>query len=234
MNHDDLMEAFGPKAASTYDQQWSRLSSFREALHLLMSAALTDAGEHARVLCVGAGTGSEILYLAERFPGWHFTAVDPSEAMLDVCRQHVQARGIAERCAFHAGYLSSLPAGEPFDVATSLLVSQFITARDERIAYFADIARRLQPNGRLVSSDLSWDTSAASYPQMLATWFGVMSAGGITPEGVARMRTAYEKHVAILPQAEVGAIIAAAGFETPVLFAQFGLIHAWQAKRTRG
>ena len=47
------------------------------------------------------------------------------------------------------------------------------------------------------------------------------------------MRANYARDVAILPPARVAAIIAAAGFDTPVQFHQAGLIHAWYTKRSR-
>src|SRR4051794_1322180 len=75
-----------------------------------------------------AGTGHELICLADRFPGWRFVAVEPSASMLDVCRRKAEERGIAARCELHEGYLESLPPGEAFDAAISLslLVSQFI------------------------------------------------------------------------------------------------------------
>ena len=52
------------------------------------------------------------------------------------------------------------------------------------------------------------------------------------PEGLDRMRAAYDRDVAILPPGEVAAIVASGGFEVPVQFLQTGLIHAWFARRT--
>ena len=48
--------------------------------------------------------------------------------------------------------------------------------------------------------------------------------------GTQRGRLSAE--VAVLPVEQVSSIIASAGFETPVLFLQTGLIHAWYAQRT--
>jgi len=44
-----------------------------------------------------AGTGSELIYLAQNFPQWQFT-VEPAAPMLDVCRQRTEECGIASRC----------------------------------------------------------------------------------------------------------------------------------------
>ena len=122
------------RQAPTYDQQWSKLGAIRDCLQLLLGSVFATLSAEARILCVGAGTGAEIQHLASLFPGWTFTAVEPSPAMLSACRERAEANGYAQRCRFHEGYLDSLPAGEPFDAATCFLVSQFILARRERAA----------------------------------------------------------------------------------------------------
>ena len=84
------------KQASSYDQQWSKMAPINDALHLLTSTVLSQLPPKANILCVGAGTGAEILSLAQKFPEWHFTAVEPSPAMLDVFRRRAE-----ERCPRH-------------------------------------------------------------------------------------------------------------------------------------
>lgn len=204
----------------------------RDALHLLISAVLADLPANARILCVGAGTGQELIYLARKFPHWHFTAVEPSAPMLDVCRHKADECGITPRCTFHQGYLDTLPASPPFDAATSLLVSQFILAPDARTDFFRAIADRLQPHAYLISADLASDTSSPSYQNLLDVWIRLMRETGSPPEQLEKMRTTYGRDVAVSPVEQISALIATAGFETPVLFLQTGLIHAWYAKRT--
>lgn len=218
--------------ASSYDQQWSKLAPINDALHLLASAVLGDLPPTARILCVGAGTGAEILALAQKFPKWHFTAVEPATAMLDVLRRRAEEHGITSRCHFHAGYLDTFSSHEPFDAATALLVSQFIQEPDVRAAFFQGIAERLRPAGILISSDLAGDVSATDGLDLLDVWFRVMSGNGTPPEGIERMREAYRRDVAVLQPQAVRDILTRGGFDTPVQFFQAGMIHAWYARRS--
>ncbi len=230
MNDEKLQATFNQQAASAYDSQWARLAPFRDGLHLLVAAALAELPVDARILCVGAGTGAEILSLAEKFPGWRFTAVEPSAPMLEVFRRKAQEQGIASRCTFHEGYLDSLPQGEPFDTATSLLVSHFILQRDERAGFFRGIRQRLRPNGILINSDLTSDTDAPHYGALLEVWMRTMAGADLSQERLEQMRAAYRRDVAILAPQIVAGMMASGGFDTPVQFYQCGLIHGWFAR----
>jgi tRNA (cmo5U34)-methyltransferase len=224
--------AFGPEHAAAYDARYAKLAAMRDALNLITSAVLADLPATARVLCVGAGTGQEVICLAQKFPQWRFTAVEPSAPMLAVCRQKAEAAGIASRCEFHQGYLDSLPPSSAFDAATSLLVSQFILAPAERTAFFRTIAGRLRPGGYLVTADLASDTASATYRSLLDVWLRLMRETGSAPEQIEKLRTVYGRDVAVLPVEQTASIIASGGFEPPVLFLQTCLIHAWYTQRT--
>ncbi|MCD6048992.1 MAG: hypothetical protein K0Q55_395 [Verrucomicrobia bacterium] len=227
----EAITAIFDQQAATYDQKWRELAPINNALHLLTSAVLLNLPASASILCVGAGTGTEILYLAKKFPTWTFTAVEPSVPMLDVFRRRAEEAGISARCTLHADYLDSLPPGGLFDAATSFLVSQFILDRTERANFFQTIAERLRPGGILVSADLAGDLNAPDCRDLLKVWFTLMKGNGVAPEEVEKMREAYTHHVAVLPPQTVREIIMRGGFELPVLFFQTGLIHAWYAKR---
>lgn len=230
MNPTQLEATFDQQSA-TYDQQWAKLAAFREGLHLLIGSVLTRLPERARMLCVGAGTGAEIHALASRFPTWTFTAVEPSSGMVAVAQQRAKDYGYADRCTFHTGYLETLPDSDPFDCASSLLVSQFLLSEDVRTRFFRAIACRLKADGVLVSSDLASDTSSEAFKSLLTVWLRTMAAADVSWDRVLQMQEAYAKDVAILPPHKVAAIIASAGFEAPVQFYQAGLIHAWYTHR---
>jgi tRNA (cmo5U34)-methyltransferase len=231
----DPAELFDQSHADAYDQRFVKLAPLQQQLHLLAKAAFGGLPADARILCVGAGTGAEMLFLASRFPGWRFVAVDPAAPMLAAARRKAEAAGVAERCAFHAGLLGTLPPGEPFDAATAILVSQFLRERAARVAFFREIARRLRPGGALVSADLAADLSTPDGRWLLEAWLRLMrDETGITAEQAENMRAAYARDVAVWPVAEVSGVIAEGGFENPRVFHQAGLIHAWHAVAARG
>lgn len=225
------IKALFDQQAAGYDAQWARTAPIRDCLHLLLDAQFAPLPADARVLCVGLGTGAELAHLALQHPGWRFTAVEPSGAMLAQCRRRAQEGGFAARCEFHEGYLDSLPAGPAHDAATCFLVSQFILDRPARAAFFRGIAARLRPGGLLASSDLASDTASPAYDVLLAGWMQMMATAQLSAEAMARMRKAYAEDVGVLPPTEVAAVIAAGGFERPVQFFQAGLIHAWLSRR---
>ncbi|NEU73446.1 class I SAM-dependent methyltransferase [Hassallia byssoidea VB512170] len=223
---------FDKERASSYDKRFAKLAPMRDALHLLIRVILSELPAEARILCVGVGTGSELIDLAQAFPQWQFTAVEPAKPMLDICRQRTEECGIASRCTFHEGYLDSLPASDPFDAATCLLVSHFFMQLEARRNFFREIASRLRPDGYLVSADLASDMSTAAYQSLLDVWLRMLRQSDIPAEEVEKFHASYGRDAAVLPPLEVESIIASSGFYTPVLFLQTLLIHAWYAKRT--
>lgn len=229
--HRDQVTAIFQQQAASYDTQWAKTAPLRHCLHLLLDSLFAELPTDARILCVGVGTGTELAHLAAQNPGWRFTAVEPSAAMLDVCRQRAEQDGFAARCDFHEGYLESLPATAAQDAATCFLVSQFILEPPARSAFFAEVAERLTPGGLLASSDLAADVDSAEYEVLLTAWMHMMAAAEVSPETMARMRQAYARDIGVLSPERTAAIIAAGGFTLPVPFFQAGLIHAWLSRR---
>jgi len=230
MNQEEVKAIFDQQAQN-YDAQWDKTAPIKDCLYFILESFFDTLPTNARILCVGVGTGAELSHLAQRHPEWRFTAVEPSGAMLDICRDRADQEGFASRCQFHEGYLDSAPALEPYDAATCFLVSQFILDQQARSDFFREIARRLKPDGVLASSDLASDVSSAEYAVLLPAWVRMMAAADISVEAIDRIREAYAKDVGVLAPDKVAAIIEAGGFERPVQFFQAGLIHAWLSKR---
>lgn len=230
MNKDEVKAVFDQQA-SGYDCQWLKMAPIYESLFFLLESVFAGLPSEARILCVGVGTGKELIHLAKKNPGWRFTAVEPSSAMLDVCRHRVKEEGVASRCFFQEGYLDSLPHEDLHDGATCFLVSQFIPEQKARSAFFQEISNRLKPDGILANADLSADVDSENYETLFRVWKAVMTPTDSSPEGLDRMKAAYAKNVAILPPNTVASIIRNGGFTPPIQFFQAALIRAWFAKR---
>jgi tRNA (cmo5U34)-methyltransferase len=228
MSNNDTNAIFDQSHAKARQKRMAKLAPMREALHLFLRLVLVELPAKARVLCVGVGTGPELFYLANAFPKWQFTLVDPSAPMLDICRAQAKERQIEDRCTFHGGYLDTLPGDERFDAATALMVSQFFNDPAERSGFFAAIAGRLRPKGILVSSDLAADPTLPAFQDLRNLWIRTLKYTGIPASEAENLVS----HVALLPPREVEQIMMAGGFGQPVQFLQTALIHAWYATRT--
>ncbi|MCE9678877.1 class I SAM-dependent methyltransferase [Shewanella sp. AS1] len=230
MTQDEITALFDQQAAN-YDNQWVKTAPIRHCLHLLLGSLFAELPTQAKILCVGVGTGDELLYLAEKFPEFSFTLVEPSGPMLEVCRQRAEQEGITFRCDFYQGYVESISTEVLHDAATCFLVSQFMLDTEQRRGFFTEIARRLKPNGLLASTDLASDINSPEYQVLLSAWMNMMSSAELTSEVIERMRSAYANDVGVLEPSAVATIISSAGFKLPVPFFQAGLIHGWLSRR---
>ena len=221
---------FDQQHASSYDKQFAKLAPVRDALNLLMRMVLSKLPADARILCIGVGTGKELIDLAQAFPQWRFTAVEPAAPMLDICRQRAEECGVLSRCTFHEGYLDSLPKSDSFNAATSLLVSHFLQQIEERRQFFRQIAARLCPGGYLVNADIASDMSTSAHKSLFEVWMQTLKYAEMPAEQVEKFRASFGQDVAVLPPQEVESIIASSGFDAPVLFLQTLFIHAWYFK----
>ncbi|WP_370234315.1 MULTISPECIES: class I SAM-dependent methyltransferase [Henriciella] len=224
------MEPFGEEHAKVYDSQFDRLATARDAVHLGARLALSSLPDSARVLCVGAGTGEDAIKLAAPNRGWSFQLVDPAPAMLRVARERLKAAGILERCAIHDGFLQSLPETAPFDGATALLVSHFLTDLKARTDFFRDIAGRLSPGCPLVFADLAADREAPGFDDLMGAWLNALRLCDMPEENVAAYREAFGRDFAAHTPAELERAVEVAGFEPPVLIFQPLLIRVYMTR----
>lgn len=220
---------FNQEIADAYDRRNSGLRPISDSLHFLMRLVLADLPAEARVLCVGVGTGAEILSLAAAFPRWTFVGADPSAEMLAVGAHRLTEAGVMDRCDLVHGYVEDV-VETGFDVVVSLLVAHFIR-RQGRPAFYAAIADRLKPGGRFVSAEISSDLDAPEFPAMLADWKQVQTLMGATPDSLAKLEAGLRDVLGVLPVAETEALWRNAGFALPVPFFQAFMIRGWHATR---
>lgn len=179
----------------------------RPETELLVEAVLEKAGETARVLDVGTGSGCIAVTLACERLGWEVCATDCSESALAVAEQN--ARRLKARVEFRQGDLVEPFADEAFDVIVSN--PPYVAERDRptlsrevgrepETALFAgvdglDVYRRLIPAaarvlkpGGLLALELGYD-SLPGVQTLLEGWDDVETRpdlAGITRIALAR------------------------------------------------
>ncbi len=225
MENSDTPNIFDKNNAKSYDQQRAILKPIKDALHLCMRMIFLELPEDAEILCVGAGTGAELIYLAEAFPKWKFTVVEPASKMMTLCYKETENHGIVSRCTFHEGYLETLSNNSQFDAATSILVSHFIVDNDKRAQYFSNIEKIIKPGGYLINADLSADMQSFNYNELLNVWVNMHNYAGM-PANIE----SFGHNVAVLSTEKIESIIIAGGFVSPVLFYKTLFIQAWYSK----
>lgn len=224
------VDFFDQDLAAQYDERNRKLAPISGGLHFLTGLVLKDLPVESRVLCVGAGTGAEILSLAHEFPGWTFVALDPSLPMLEACRERVKKAGLSGRCELVHGYVESLPPETAFDGALSLLVAHFVK-RDKRLSFFQEIAKRLKDGGVFVNAEISFDLASAKFPLMLKNWESIQALMGATPESLASLPLQLKEALSILPPEETEKLIEESGIRQPLRFFQAFMISAWHGKK---
>lgn len=216
---------FTKEVAQRYDERNSRLNRISEAMHFLIGLVLKNLPEKSKVLCVGAGTGAEIIFMAEAFPQWSFVALEPSLDMLNICRERVQALGYAERCEFFHGYINDYEPGE-FDAVLSVLVAHFIK-KEDRQAFFNNMTSRLRTGGCLINVELSYDLDSPDFAQMLKGWEEVQRLMGATPESIAALPALLRNTLHILQPSATESFMRASGIAMPVRFFQALMMCGW-------
>ena len=136
-----------PAMVANYADETPRKVPGLADLHRMVMLLLSErAPPAAHILVVGAGGGMELKAMAEARREWVFTGVDPSAAMLDLARRHIEP--FNDRIELIEGTVDAAPSGS-FDGAACLLTLHFLD-KSERLLTLKDIHRRLKPGARLV------------------------------------------------------------------------------------
>lgn len=213
-------------AARAYDERNRQLAPIADNMHFLIRLILKNAPVQARVLCVGVGTGAEILSLSKSFPEWTFVGVDPSIGMLDVCRERLNNAGVLNRCELIHGYVHDVPPGENFDAALSILVAHFVR-REDRLNFYQAMCDRLCTNGILINTEISFDLDSPEFPLMLKNWEEVQLMMGGTPESLANLSVQLREMLSVLSPIETESLLNQSGIHLPVRFFQAFMISGW-------
>lgn len=151
---DPLQEHFAkPEMVAQYLEGPRRFVPGLDALLQMTTQLLVErAPDHARILVLGAGGGSELRAMAAAQPNWRLVGVDPSREMLHFARH--TAHDFMDRIELIEGLIDEAPTG-PFDAATCLLTLHFL-APTERARTIRALHARLKPGAPFVAAHSSF------------------------------------------------------------------------------
>jgi tRNA (cmo5U34)-methyltransferase len=205
---------FGADRAAHYDTHASiSLAGIHAAYELGVSAltAQLDGQDAASLLYVGLGTGAELMpYTRFDVPGWRFTGVEPSDAMLAVARKRLEAEGLLSRTHLHVGELHTLPPGPPFDGAQMMGVLHHVEGEEARLSLLREVTRRLKPGAPLVLG-----CRVGKDPELANVELRRWRAYGISPDELERRRQGLATIRPIESDAALFAMFAQTGLVAP-------------------
>ncbi|MNY19134.1 bifunctional 3-demethylubiquinone-9 3-methyltransferase/ 2-octaprenyl-6-hydroxy phenol methylase [compost metagenome] len=148
-----------------------------------MLAASLGTTASAKILVVGAGgTAQEIIAMATLEPGWRFTAIDPSEPMLEAAKHQLKLNNLLERTDLHLGHIEDLDADQSYDAATLIGVLHHLEGDDAKHQLLQCIRAHLKPGAPLIVAGNQY--AYASQPLLLAAWGQRWRQQGASPDEV--------------------------------------------------
>jgi tRNA (cmo5U34)-methyltransferase len=209
-----IAPGFGADRAAHYDAQASVSLAGAQVAYELGVSALTaqlDGQDTASLLFVGLGTGAELVpYTRFDVPGWRFTGVEPSEAMLAVARRRLEEEGLLSRTHLHVGELSTLPAGPPFDGAQLMGVLHHVEGEEARLELLREVTRRLKPGAPLVLG-----CRVGKDPELTNVELRRWRAYGVPPNELEHRRQRFAEMRPIESDAALFAMFARTGLVAP-------------------
>ncbi|MBO0764916.1 MAG: class I SAM-dependent methyltransferase [Hyphomicrobiaceae bacterium] len=230
----DAPAKFGPSRAAEYERQSRIALAGYDACHELaacMLAATLGSGSSATVLVAGAGGGAnEIVVAGALEPNWRFVAVDPSQSMLDVALARVAAAGLLERTKAVVGVVADLPADSLFDASTLIGVLHHLPGHTAKQSVLRDIALRLKAGAPFILACNHY--AYAAEPLLMAAWAERWRMNGADADEIrSKLGTILQGADPPHSEADVEALLSAAGFEKPQRFFSSLFWGAWIARR---
>lgn len=230
MNDHSKLDSFGKDRANSYDQNNLHMVPIYENLHYLIKIVLSQVAPNSKILCVGVGTGSEIIELAQAFPKFTFIAVDPSASMLEVCKDKLQKLNLIDRCELIHGYIEDAPEKDNFDAALCLLVLHH-TSIEDRSKIIAGIFKRLKKSGYFICAEISFDLSSSAFENIIEKWKSMIRRSGSPEEKIQSLPKMMKEHLFIQSPVDVERMLITSGFSTCIQFFQALMIRAWYSQK---
>lgn len=222
---------FDMEMANEYDRGVRRTLPTYDAIFRLVQTYLRKhVVDNAEILVVGAGGGNELAILAPQNPSWAFTAVDPSEPMLELAKQKAKQFQLKNELRFIEGTIEDVDVTNEFDAATFMLVLHFIERDEEKLAQLKSIRKRLKKGASFVIATMFGDTESAEFDEQVALWKAYwLDATKLSEEEVNEMENTV-RGLSFLPEGKIVEMLKEAGFGNIAKFFTTNMFGGWICK----
>ncbi|WP_017473190.1 class I SAM-dependent methyltransferase [Amphibacillus jilinensis] len=176
-----------------------------------------------KVLVVGAGGGQELLILGNRYPQAFYTALDPSEIMLELARKRISH--VALKVDWQETTLDNLSDKKEYDVVTCHLVLHFL--KEEKEAFLEEISKKVKVGGLLFISAIMEEEKTKTIP----FWLQHMKFYNISVADCERFATSFNKTTHPLSPSLLQKVLQRNGYETIIPYFKSYAVEGYVAKR---
>lgn len=218
---------FNNTLANEYEKGIRRtLPSYDAMLRLIQTFYHSTLPEKAKILIVGAGSGNEILQLAEGRPFWSFTGIDPSESMLKIAKERLKS--LTNRMSFHQGtILDTQLSTENYDAASLVLVLHFIQDYEDKLSTLKEIAKHLKPGAPFVLVSKYGEPGSIETELQFDLWRSYwLQHTKLSVSDVAEMEKSI-RSLSFMREEDIVTLLQKAGFIKPSRFFATTLFGGW-------
>lgn len=218
---------FNNTLANEYEKGIRRtLPSYDAMLRLIQTFYHSTLPEKAEILIVGAGSGNEILQLAEGRPFWSFTGIDPSESMLKIAKERLKS--LTNRMSFHQGtILDTQLSTENYDAASLVLVLHFIQDYEDKLSTLKEIAKHLKPGSPFVLVSKYGEPGSIETELQFDLWRSYwLQHTKLSVSDVAEMEKSI-RSLSFMREEDIVTLLQKAGFIKPSRFFATTLFGGW-------
>lgn len=207
--------------AATYDQRIRAVLPGYDLMHELLASYVSEAlkEEQSRILVIGAGTGNDVLRLAE-ITGKRIVAIEPSEAMISIADAKTRAANLKNVMLVRASAFE-FESSQLFDTCcVSLVLQLFEIQRKRRL--LSRIRHLLPPGAPLFLFDTCSRRIADAFALELRAMASHNQRTGLTAEDAVDNARSLASRFHLIPQDDVQELLIDVGYKKPeIVFRTF-------------
>ena len=218
--------------AAKYDGMMAKVFPGYEQLPLVILSYLrTRLSRTAHLLDAGCGTGATLTAFATHQPEWSFVGVDPAEPMLEIARNKIAAKGMANRVTLSHGTVDTLSDEPKFDAATCILVEHLQPDNGAKLHLLEGIHRRMLSGGWFVLFGLHGNLTMERAQNALKAWLEFVTLQGLPEPMRDNVRHRATVEDSLISEGRIQELLREAGFVNIEKIYQLQLLGGWLVQK---